>query len=103
MLKALILQRITRTRFLSDLHAKLLEQPLILAACGFNPYLHPPSLERFSSFLADTEHILLKQTRNQLTKTLIADGVIEAKHVGLDSCPVESWVIENNPKTPIQR
>ncbi|HUU28645.1 MAG TPA: transposase [archaeon] len=101
MLKALILQRLTRTRFLSDLHAKLFEQPSILAACGFNPYLDPPSLERFSAFMADTEHKLLEQTRNQLTKTLIANGVIEAKHVGLDSCPVESWVRENNPKTAL--
>jgi len=100
-LKALILQRLTRTRFLSDLHAKLFEHPPILAACGFNPYLDPPSLERFSAFLADTEHKCLEQIRNQLTQMLINSGVINAKHVGLDSCPVESWVKENNPKTSL--
>lgn len=102
MLKALILQRLTRTRFLSDLHAKLIEQPPISAACGFNPYLDPPSLERFSAFLSDTDHTKLEKTRNQLTKGLIANGVIEAKHVGFDSCPVESWVRENNPKTALR-
>ncbi len=54
LLKALIYQRLTRRRFLQDLHRHLLENPPILAALSFDPYQLPPSLERFSSFLADT-------------------------------------------------
>lgn len=103
LLKALILQRLTRIRFLRDLHTILLESPPILAACGFNPYQKPPSLERFSAFLADTDHSYLEQVRNQLTQSLLLPGAIEAQHLGLDSCPVESWVRENNPKTSVSK
>jgi len=102
-LNALIYQRLTRKRFLRDLHTHLMENPPIMAALGFNPYQRPPSLERFSAFLSDCPHPLLEQIRIDLTRTLIQLGLITAKHVGFDSCPIESWVRENNLKTSLRR
>ena len=99
LLKALIYQRLARKRFLRDLHTHLVDSPPMQAALGFNPYQQPPSLERFSSFLSDCPNQLLQTIRNQLTQKLISNGTIAARHVGLDSCPIVSWVKENNLKT----
>jgi hypothetical protein len=102
LLKAAIYQRLTRRRFLQDLRRHLLESPPILAALGFDPYQPPPSVERFSSFLADTPHAPFQTIRTQLTQTLLALGVMQGRHLGLDSCPVASWVRENNLKTSLR-
>jgi hypothetical protein len=102
LLKACIYQRLTRKRFLRDLHTHLLESPPLLAALGFDPFQSPPSLERFSAFLADCPHQRLQQIRIQLTRELISLGVIKGVHLGLDSCPVASWVRENNLKTSLR-
>lgn len=102
LLKAAIYQRLTRRRFLQDLRRHLLESPPLLAALGFNPYAPPPSLERFSRFLADTPQDCLQTIRIQLTQSLLQAGVLQARHLGLDSCPVASWVRENNLKTSLR-
>jgi hypothetical protein len=101
-LKAFIYQRLTRQRFLRDLHTHLLENPSIAAAVGFNPYQPPPSIERFSAFLSDCPHPLLQHIRIELTRSLLSLGVMQAKHVGFDSCPIASWVRENNLKTSLR-
>lgn len=98
LLKALLYQRLTRRRFLQDLHRHLLENPALLAALGFDPYQPPPSLERFSAFLTDTPHSVLQSLRTQLVQALLGSGVISGHHLGLDSCPIASWVRENNLK-----
>jgi len=102
LLKALIYQRLTRRRFLQDLHRHLLENPPILAALGFDPYQSPPSVQRFSSFLADTPHAGFEAIRIELTRRLVQAGVIQGHHLGLDSCPIASWVRENNLKTGLR-
>ena len=102
-LKACIYQRLTRKRFLRDLHTHLMENPPIAAALGFNPYQPPPSLERFSAFVCDCPHQLLQQIRINLTRALIQLEVISAQHVGFDSCPIASSVRENNLKTSLRR
>ena len=102
LLKAAIYQRLTRRRFLQDLRRHLLESPALLSALGFDPYQPPPSLERFSSFLSDTPHDLLEKIRIQLTQNLLQSGALPARHLGLDSCPVASWVRENNLKTSLR-
>ncbi len=102
LLKALIYQRLTRRRFLQDLYRHLLESPPILAALGLDPYQLPPSVERFSTFLADTPHDWLQTIRTQLTQDLLRAGVMRGRHLGLDSCPVASWVRENNLKTSLR-
>jgi len=103
MLRALIYQRLARKRFLQDLHTHLAENPPMRAACGFNPYQPPPSLERFSAFLGDTANQLFQTVRVHLVKELIQARVVSGRHVGFDSCPVESWVRENNLKTGLRR
>lgn len=103
MLKACIYQRLTRKRFLRDLHTHLMENPPIAAALGFNSYQPPPSLERFSAFVCDCPHQLIQQIRIDLTRALTQLGVINAKHVGFDSCPIASSVRENNLKTSLRR
>ncbi len=102
LLKALIYQRLTRRRFLQDLHRHLLESPPLLAALGFNPYEAPPSVERFSSFLADTPHDYFQTIRIQLTQNLLQVGILPARHLGFDSCPVAGWVRQNNLKTSLR-
>lgn len=102
LLKAALYQRLTRRRFLQDLHRHLLENPPMLAALGFDPYQPPPSVERFSSFLADTPHDSFQTIRTQLARNLLDSGVIGGHHLGLDSCPIASWVRENNLKTSLR-
>jgi hypothetical protein len=58
-------------------------------------------VERFRWFLADTPHALLQTIRTQLVQTLWQWGVIQGHHLGLDSCPLASWVRENNLKTSL--
>jgi hypothetical protein len=102
LLKALICQRLRRRRFLQDLRRDLLESPPLLAAMGFDPYGLPPSLERFSAFLADTPHARLQTIRLELAQRLLREGVVTGRHLGLDSCPIASWVRENNLKTSLR-
>jgi hypothetical protein len=102
LLKACIYQRLSRMRFLRELHTHLMESPPIMAALGFDPYQQPPSLERFSAFLSDTPNVLLQQIRIKLVQTLLNIGVMRAKHVGFDSCPIASWVRENNLKSSLR-
>jgi len=99
LLKACIYQRLTRLQFLTQLCARLGESPPIRAALGFNPYAAPPPLERFSSFLGKTDCEPFLWIAIQLTQELLDEGVMTAAHVGFDSCPVPSWVRENNLKT----
>ena len=101
LLKAALYQRLTRRRFLQDLRRHLLESPAMLAALGFDPYQEPPSLERFSSFLADTPPAALETIRVELTQRLLQAGAIPARRLGFDSCPIASWVRENNLKTSL--
>jgi hypothetical protein len=93
---------LSRTRFLRDLHTDLSNNPALSAAIGFDPYQRPPSLERFSAFMADCPHELLATIRSELVGELLQAGVIAGEHLGLDSCPIPSWVRENNLKTSLR-
>ncbi len=101
-LNALIYQRLSRKRFLRDLHNQLLESPSLTAAVGFDPYQGPPSLQRFSAFLNETPNEDLQVLRIGLVRELISLGVIQGADVAMDSCPVASWVRENNLKTDLR-
>ncbi len=102
LLKAAIYQRLTRHRFLQDLRRHLLESPALAAAVGFDPYQEPASLERFSSFLADTPHGCFETIRLELARHLLQAGALPARHLGFDSCPIPAWVRENNLKTGLR-
>jgi hypothetical protein len=104
LLRTLIYQRLSRVRFLQQVCNQLADNPPLLAEMGFDPYSSWPTLERLSSFLSDPEHHrCLVAIRVELILQLIAERVISPAHIGLDSCPVASWVKENNLKTALRR
>jgi hypothetical protein len=102
LLRGCIYQRLSRRRFLTDVCTALNESPPLLAAMGFDPYAKAPSLERFSAFLADTPNECFEHIRLQLLRQLLRLGVLGSVHVGFDSCPIPSWVKENNLKTALR-
>jgi hypothetical protein len=102
LMRGCIYQRLTRRRFIRDVCTALKESPPLMAALGFDPYARPPSVERFSAFLSDTPHASFQDIRIELTRQLLDLGVLSPRHVGFDSCPIASWVKENNLKTALR-
>lgn len=102
LMRGCIYQRLTRRRFIRDVCTALKESPPLMAALGFDPYARPPSVERFSTFLSDTPHASFEHIRIGLTRQLLDLGVLSPRHVGFDSCPIASWVKENNLKTALR-
>lgn len=76
--------------------------PVLLLGCGLNPSC-VPSIERFSSFLRDTDNAILQTIRNSLVKELIYIGEISGKSLSIDSYPIQANVKENNLKTSIKK
>jgi len=74
----------------------------LMSALGFDPYSNPPGVERFSAFLRDTPHAQFEHIRIGLVRQLLDLGVLNSSHVGFDSCPIASWVKENNLKTSLR-
>jgi len=68
---------------------------------GFEPGDKPLPVERFSSYLKETDNILLQGVRLMLVKKLIALKIINGSYLSLDSCPIEANVRENNLKTSV--
>ena len=66
---------------------------------GFDPLKRPPSDGRFSDFLRSNTNGYFQIIRQALVQVLINEGVISGQGVGLDSCPIEAFVKENNFKT----
>jgi len=103
LLKGLIYQRLSRLRFLRQLHTQLLENRGICTALGMSAYQEPPSLERFSAYLSDTANFDLQHIRRGLVFDLISLEVVKGVTIALDSCPIASWVRENNLKTNMHK
>jgi hypothetical protein len=61
-----------------------------------------PSDERFSDFLRSNPNGYFQIIRETLLQELINEGVISGLSIGLDSCPIEAFVRENNLKTAIK-
>jgi len=101
LLKAFIYKAFRGLKTLTDLTFEFQNNPNICQAVGFNPYINPPSIERFSQFLRDTPHSLLQNIRIQLVSTLLNEGVISGKYLVMDSCPILAKVRENNLKSSI--
>jgi len=101
LLKALIYKALRRLPFLSDLTFELNNNPSVSKALGFHPLLPAPSVERFSSFVRDTDNKELKTVEHQLVQTLIELQVISGKVIAPDSCPIVAPLKENNLKTSI--
>lgn len=99
LLNALIYKALRRLPFLSDLTFELNNNPSVAKALGFNPLVSAPSVERFSSFLRDTENQELKTVHHQLVQTLVDSKVISGQLITIDSCPIVAPLKENNLKT----
>ena len=103
LLKALVYRAFRRLHTLGDLVFELNNNHPVAAALGFCPTRRIPSVERFSSFLRDTPNQKLQQIRRTLVADLVAEGVIPAKILTLDSCAIPVNVKENNPKVTLKR
>ena len=101
MLKALIYKSLRRFPYLADLTFELNNNPSVSKALGFYPLAPAPSIERFSSFLHDTDHLALCSIHKQLGQELIKAGAISGNSIAIDSCPIVALLKENNLKTSI--
>jgi hypothetical protein len=99
--KAFIYKALRRLKTLTDLAFEFHNNPTICQAVGFNPYVRPPSVERFSQFIRNTPHSALQTVRSKLVQTLLQEGVVTGKHLAMDSCPILAEVRENNLKTAV--
>lgn len=99
LLRALIYKALRRFPYLTDLTFELNNNPSLSHVLGFNPMTKAPSVERFSSFLHDTQHNKLTDVHQQLVKKLISSGVITGEFIAIDSCPIVVPLKENNLKT----
>ncbi len=102
LVKALVYRALRRLHTLGDLVFELNNNHSVATALGFSPTGRMPSVERFSSFLRKTPNEYLQQIRRRLVAELLAEGVIAAKVLTLDSCPIPVQVKENNPKVMLR-
>jgi len=102
LLKALIYKALRRIHSLTDLIFEFKNNPSTLAVCSGDLLSRIPSVERISSFLRDTPNQRLRRVRDTLVDALIRQGVITAREVALDSCPIPAHVKENNLKTSVK-
>ena len=101
LLRALIYKCLKPLPTLSDLVLELADNPSITLKCGLDPSC-VPLVERFSSFLRDTDNDILQKARNSLVRELIAIGEISGKCLSIDSYPIPANVKENNLRTNVK-
>lgn len=101
LLRALIYKSLTPLPPLSGLVLRLGDNPRITHKCGLNPCRIPP-VERFSSFLRDTNNSILQTISNSLVKEFILLGEISGTSLSIDSYPIPANVKENNLKTNVK-
>jgi hypothetical protein len=84
---------------LSDLVAELDERPGLSLILGLKPRTKILPVERFSSFLRDTDNLWFQKIRESLVKKLIHLQIIKGDYLSLDACPIKAKVKQNNLKT----
>jgi len=102
LIRALIYKNLRSLPSLTDLSFELRNNPAMAEILGFDPWKRPPSKERFSRFLRNTENEELQLLRLLLVHQLIKEEVIPGKSIALDSCPIKANVKENNLKTSVK-
>jgi hypothetical protein len=102
LLKGLIYRNLRGITKLVELEFELRNNPSIAEPLGLDPLKKPPSDERFSEFLCEHPNGYFQRVRESLVHKLITEGVISGRGVGLDSCPIEALVRENNLKTSMK-
>jgi len=101
LLRSLIYRNLRGLPSLADLAFELENNPVMAEVLGYSTFENPPSKERFSCFLRSTPNQNLQAIRLGLVRELIKEKVITGRVIGLDSCPVEANVKENNLKTSV--
>jgi hypothetical protein len=102
LLRALILKNLKGVSTLSELHNTLKDNPSAALRCGFDILNPLPTVERFSSFLRDTDNKDLEKIRINLVHNLITLKIISGKYLSIDSCAIPAKVKENNFKTNVK-
>ncbi|MBA7526523.1 hypothetical protein ES705_18685 [subsurface metagenome] len=102
LLRALILKNLKSVSTLSELKNTLNDNPSAAHRCGFDISKPIPTVERFSSFLRDTDNKNLQKIRIDLVHKLINLKIISAKYLSIDSCAILANVKENNLKTNVK-
>jgi len=62
-------------------------------------HLRRRPIERFSSFLRDTDNLWFQKIRESPVKKLIHFQIIKGDYLSLDACPIKAKVKQNNLKT----
>ena len=87
---------------MTELGFEMVNNSTVAEACGFNILKPLPNVERFSSFLQDTENQILAGVRNALVRELISCGLITGKILSTDTCSIQAPGKENNLKTIVK-
>jgi len=101
LLRALIYKSLKPLPTLSDLVLELTDNPSIAIKCGLDPS-HVLPVERFFSFLRDSDNAFFEKIRNSLVRELIALGEISGESLSIDSYPIPANVKQNNLKTTVK-
>jgi hypothetical protein len=102
LLRAIIFKNLKAIPTLTEVVTELKDNPSASIRCGFNILRPLPSVERFSSFLKNTQNKELQKIRLQLIHNLIDLAVITGEYLSIDSCPIPVRVKENNLKTNVK-
>ena len=97
--RALIFKNLRSLPTLSDLVAELDERPGLSLTLGLKARTKMLPVERFSSFLRDTDNLWFQKIRESLVKKLIHLQIIKGAYLSLDACPIKAKVKQNNLKT----
>ena len=97
--RALIFKNLRSLPTLSDLVAELDERPGLSLILGLKARKRMLPVERFSSFLRDTDNLWFQKIRKSLVKKLIQLQIIKGAYLSLDACPIKARVKQNNLKT----
>lgn len=101
LLRALIYRCLRQIPTLTELAFELENNPSLADCLGLDPIKALPSVERFSTFLRDTDNGTLQALRLAMVKELTKEEVILGKVFALDSCSVVAPLRENNLKTRV--
>jgi hypothetical protein len=102
LLRAIILKNLKCVSTLSELKNTLNDNPSAALRCGFDISKPLPTVERFSSFLRDTDNKGLQKIRIHLVHELINLKIISGTYLSIDSCAILAKVKENNLKTNVK-
>ncbi len=97
--RALIFKNLRSLPTLSDLVTELDELPGLSLILGLKARKRMLPVEKFSSFLRDTDNLWFQKIRESLVKKLIHLQIIKGAYLSFDACPIKAKVKQNNLKT----